>query len=711
MNLQLPFGVEIELLEHNGAFQGLGTIRANGETLRSGGRPMFVEIRTPRGDLMRDYRLSNTRELPDGGSVLEFSMNVESGGLMEWMVHEIRPRYNTSNWTSGPQSAPNTSLSLEIHPLQRQWGENSYVGFSYRYSYRSEAFPIYKITDRATWEIGGNCVGSEFWQRNCFVPSITRFQGEEDFYSSEWYIPDCANPSAFQFLPLQTELQGFSFSASPRGVLVTWPNEVAHVRSLFEKARGEGVLAHFHEHCGDLSGEFQTSPVEVLFCAGEMPRVEWFNAYEAARDCVHETLHNQLGMRRERVSTYGQIEEWTMPDLDYYGREGVPKLLDAGCETIYVANHFENNMNTWGVSNMCCTVDYKVAGSVGADKLRALCDQIHDGGARVEMWGNTSISTLTWIFAQRGGNSERIQFLPPEDSIMAHLKDSAAPFVRNASNALEADHYTPIFCVLNLRDPAVRDYWNRRWRDANQNVGLDGIFLDSSFNLSSDKFHWVQNAQPHSSEGATADQTHLLGNFRPQNEPPSAILSQYRAHLELMREMQEFGYRYCNEDLGVFGTHRHGPAVEMRLDCLPIWSECIAGFDPHAIERAGGEPDDVFFRGLAYRQMWAIHWNSPANQLSFNYHDASSPPSEGHLALFKAYNRVNDAMRERLILPDETGVLWSQNGSPRVLWTFADMERPSALQGELLDVLSGEILPTEQSHLARHRVYQLQVQA
>lgn len=68
------------------------------------------------------------------------------------------------------------------------------------------------------------------------------------------------------------------------------------------------------------------------------------------------------------------------------------------------------------------------------------------------MWGNTALSTLTWLFRQRSGREGGIRFLPEEDSIMAALEQAKEPFVRTPSNALEADHYAPVFAVLNLRD-------------------------------------------------------------------------------------------------------------------------------------------------------------------------------------------------------------------------------------------------------------------
>jgi hypothetical protein len=565
--------------------------------------------------------------------------------------------------------------------------------------------PIYKILDRGTWEIGGRAAGSEFWMRACFVPSIAKFTSPEEFYSTEWYLPDIANPNICQFLPFQTELQGFTFTASPKGVLVTWATEVAHVRSLFEKPRGADEIVHWHEHCGDLALELASAPVEVLFSPGKLDRVGLVNAYEDVREMVHATLHDAIGMRRERIAPYGQIEEWGDADLPRYTRLGVPKLLAAGMKTIGLANHFENNMNVWGVSNMCCTVDYKFAESVGVENVRALCEAARHGGARVEMWGNTSVSSLTHIFngIGRQGRAERIKFIPKEDSIMEAFEKTPAPWVRNPSGAIEADHYTPVFCVMNLRDPVVRDYWLKRWKEA-ADVGLGGIFLDSSFNLSSDKFHFQYDAQAGRRGGATADQVDLLGKVRPAKEPPHAILSQHRAHLNLMAEMQRIGYQYCSEDLGVFGIHRHGPGLDQRIGCLSIWQECIANFDVPTLRKLGADPDDVFFRGLAYRMMWTVYWNIPSDRLSFCYDGVRGDfdvPTPWHLAILKAFASVGDRMTgRRTILPKEVGVVY-ETDSGQVLWAFRAFSHDLGGKATVRDVVDGNEAEAEGSFKAR----------
>ncbi len=696
--------ISVELLQDHKQFLGMGSIRLGNFILRSGRRPMFVEIRNPSGIQLVDYTLTNCVETPVE-TRLQFKAHRQEGGLMEWMVHEIRSRYNTADWSEPSQPAEDTALELELRPVSREIGARRYSGFSYRYHYHSDSIPIYKLLDRGTWEIGGIALANEFWMRSCFVPSILKVQSADQFYSTEWYIPDCANPNVFQFLPLQTELQGFTFTAAKSGVLVTWAGEVSHVRSLFEKPRGETLLVHFHEHCGDLSHHFATAPMEVLWCPGERGRVQLANDFEAMHEFVRETLHTQIGMRQERVAPYGHIEEWGPADLERYRTVGLPKLQEAGMKTVFLANHFENNMNTWGVSNMCCSVDYKVAESVGEDKLRTFCEKARESEVTVEMWANTSISTLTPIFYNRNGSSERIKFLPRKDSIMEAINPETA-FVRNPSNAIEADHYTPVFAALNLRDESVRKYWLRRWRHAHDEIGLGGIFLDSSFNLSSDKFHYVQNTKA-GRGGATVDQTHLLGNLRPEDEPAQAILSQYHAHLSLIVEMQKMGYVYCNEDLGVFGINRQGPNVSMRLDNLFLWGNALAEFDPIALKQAGRNTDDVFFQGLAYRMIWSVHWNIAKDILSFNSGGVRVPedaPSAWHRSLFHAFNRVEHLMRNRTILPGEAGVIY-RCGDKQVLWAFADMPLPLESTVTICEVLSDKIWETHKLEAKRNHSY------
>lgn len=293
--------------------------------------------------------------------------------------------------------------------------------------------------------------------------------------------------------------------------------------------------------------------------------------------------------------------------------------------------------------------------------------------------------------------------------MMEVIERSHDPFVRNPSNAIDADHYTPVFAVLNQRDPVIRQYWLQRWQYAHDQIGIQGIFLDSSANLSSDKFHFIQR----SDNGLKNVNESSFGNYRPAQEPPSAILSQYRAHLELMTQMQKMGYRYCAEDIGVFGIHRSGPPTETTLNSLPLWVECFADFDVPAIEKAGAQPDDVFFRALAYRMIWYLYWDVKRDELSFNVGHIRGDydqPNEWHISLLKVFNQVNHLMHNREILSEEKGVVY-RTDDHLILWAFQNLEFQLPTKSLIVDVNTGKNMHSHILEAAKYHVYKVMPKA
>ena len=97
-SLALDNGIRIELLTRGREFLGIGRVSADGVALRSNRRPMFVEIRNPSGVELCEYEVTGEGS-GDAGLSLEFGMKAKQGGLMEWMVHEVRNRYNTADWS------------------------------------------------------------------------------------------------------------------------------------------------------------------------------------------------------------------------------------------------------------------------------------------------------------------------------------------------------------------------------------------------------------------------------------------------------------------------------------------------------------------------------------------------------------------------------------------------------------------------------------
>lgn len=689
--MNLSPDVCIEFLEDGPRFLGLGSIAIGGVPLRGSRRPMFVELRTPCGLELFDFQITR-RIATEGRLTLECSMQARSAGLQEWMVHAVRPRRVTRDWAE-PVWRPAATLCLHLRELTESFAGRTFRGFEYSYEYASDECPIYRLLDRSSWALGEALAGNTFWLRNSFSPSVLRFAEADEFYSTEWYLGNIANPNIFQFQPFQTNLESFTMLTSERGQLLTLARRVAHIRSLFEKPRGTDEILHWHEHCGDLTRRFSTTPVQVLFCDQPATPVDLINLHGAVRERVAEDLHREAGLRRERITTYGVIEEWTRPDLGDYAARILPRLLSAGVKCVFLPNQFQNNLNVWNVPNMCCTLDYLPPGPVEAAALRRFCDLAQAFGAVVQMWGSTALSTLALL-------------LPAKKGALAELIDHATdPFVRNPSGAIEADHYTPHFAVLNLRDPAVLAYWRACWREARDQLGLGGCFLDSSFNLTSDKFHFTHQPARRSAP-ATADQTDLLGHVRPAHEPPPAILSMYRAHLDLVAWLQGCGYHYCGEDVGVFGLHRGGPNLVRRLPHLFLWSDCYLDFDRAAVLEAGFLPDDIFFRGLAYRLMWILYWNFTRQTLSWAQR-AGSPeddPTPGQVALLRAFHEVEAAMLHRTVLTDERGVLY-ESERRHVLWTFTAFSHPLPPEVSVREILTGRTPAGATLLTGRNQVY------
>jgi hypothetical protein len=685
MFLPLLNGFEFEFISSGDLFLGIGAIKIKNLPLRSGKMPMFAEIHTPDAIRLVNHKIEN-KTISETGIDLDFSVQKIPGDTMEWMLHTVRNRRNMSGWNREPENAPDTRLTMRIRPAERKIGDLNVTGFSYQYIYKSDSLPVYKITDRASWEIDGSATGNELWMRNGVVDSIVAFSNPGDFYSTEWYMPGEANPNIFQFHPWQTQLQGFSFTSAKQGTLITWATEVAHIRSLFEKWRNYNEIMHFHEHCNDLGSEFTTSPVEVLWIPGELDRVGRANLYNDLREMVHEELHRQIGMKRERITTYGIIEEWEEPDFEKYTKLVLPKLLEAGVKKIFIPNQCQNDMNTWGLSNFCCNVDYKISDTVGEEKLADFCKVAKAGDAKVEMWANTAISTTTERFMHPEGREKGIRFLPYQGSIMQAIDKAEAPFIRNPSNAIEADHYSPRFCALNLRDKDIRSYWMKQWKYLHDKIGLEGIFLDSSFNMTSDKFHHMQYDRSKDRQRVKGNNNNFSISYRPEHEPPASILTQYHVHLQCVVEMQQMGYEYCAEDMGVFGINRTGPDLVNRISSLPIWADCYCDFNEYAVKRAGYEPLDIFFKGLAYRMMWKLNWNLKRDRLELGIKDPRA------FQMIKVYNEVTDFMISRKILEHENGVVYTHNQC-KILWAFNDFDAEAISVSQIKDILTGKEVP------------------
>ncbi|MCG9894740.1 MAG: hypothetical protein MH204_04635 [Fimbriimonadaceae bacterium] len=666
----------IELRSRDGGPVGLGGIEIAGLPMRDATRPICAEIRTPDGLRFVPHRVRAVETVADS-TVIRLEVQAVADGPMEYMLHTVRARHRTGDWSQPPSVSEETELRLELKPITRSFGSRTFQGFAYRWVWSSPDHPIYRILDLATWEPGGDALDCEFWLRNATSPSIWRPESAETYLSTEWHLPGIHQPNIFQYLPYQTQLCGFTLTHSARGVLLNQTVEPGHIRSLFEKERGSRLLVHRHEHCGDLAHDFSTHWMEVLWCPEPVAdEVDRYNLWESIREALWSDLNQKVGLEPVPVSAYAVMEEWGLPDVDRYIEEGLPKVLEFGAKTIMIPSWEFNNMNTWGASNMCCVVDWNISDHVGEDRFKTFCSIARDAGARIEMWANTALSGLQFCLDLSDENepSPRITPLARKGRVWEKVREAKHPWVRNPAGHIEADHYAPVFCQVNMRDPIMFDHWQSAWKRYHDEFGLGGFFLDSSFNMSCDKFSFLQCAQPDAAgpKGATIDQLRVPGSDRPDPEPPAAIESQYFAYLKMLVEMQRNGLQVCTEDVGAFGIGRSGPGILARLASLPMWLDTICVFDAELLKEDGHDPEEVFFRGLAYRVMWFLYWCPQENVLSWRQDRPNDPahlPTSEQSALFQAYSRAWHHFGTRTIHEGERAVEYRRDGR-RLIFTL-----------------------------------------
>lgn len=685
---------------------GLGAVYFGDIELRNADHLLTPRVESPCGLRFVPVGILDTIRHDDGTVEIEFDLRCDATGPVDWMIHETRALRNLDAYYSN-ESARSARLWLRLKPIERTVARHRFLGFSYQYRYESPDTAIYQILDQGTWEVGGRATGNQIWMRQTFDEPIKELDSPQAVYTTERILPAARNHHMMQFIPLQTELQGFTFTVAEAGVLATWSPEVSHIRSLIESREGDDRIYHHHEHCGDLAKQFETSPMEVLFLPLTDSDLDIANIYIDMQEQVSDSLHRAAGMRRERISSMGWVEEWTGTDLDVYRETALPAFAEAGVKWFRLANLFENNQASYGLSNFCCTVDLYIADTIGEDAVARFTEAARDQGIQVEMWGNTALSTLNSLFYTFDNPSDAIRFpRQRNDSAAAALENVPDAFVRNPTGCVEADHYAPRFACLNLRSGPVCAWWLRRWGEGHDRLGLKGIFLDSSFNLSSDKFHWDANPNAISDSRVTTleDEEDLSPSLL--GEP--MVLSQYHAHLALMGRMQQAGYRYTCEDHGVFGVHNHGLRASFAPEALYLWADCYGKFDGPELREKGFDPKEIFFRGLSHRVMWLLYWDPAEKVISFRKSgitDSLDKPNSWQLACLRAFDRVEDRMRSRrTILPDNRGVFYSDE-TGTVIWSHAPQTLTCEHVFSLSALLSDDAEATEQHELSAYEIY------
>jgi hypothetical protein len=648
--LRFANGISVEILKREGGFGGLGQVKLRRRKLRCDELPVMPLIRTPDGYEVSRLQLQGM-ERGEEALTIELTPHVRWSGRMEWVCADGEDRWNVASWEQPAERDRGGLVRLSLRAVEREIGGIPFVGFSYAYKFRSRKYRIYRIHDRATWELGGWATANSFWMRHPFGHPQKTVQNKGDSFTTAWRGGEHDDVQIQQFLPLFSVLQGFTFQFDRHTLLVTAFEKPFHCRSLFQKGAGENYIVHWHQLCGDLSGCLEFPALQVL-CAvglGEGP-AERADQYCAVREELHRQYADESGLMREAAVVSSQLEpaaERCLETLEH----GVDELARAGCKRLYVPGLMVN----LGPGRDASAKARREA----RRRVEGFVEHAHNRGTEVAV--SLADCCARWLVEEG---------LPDGD-------EEAEPVPGGRELVARA-----------LRDGRAGRLLTDHLRRLKRSPGVDALFADGLLDRLANEFGWAGD------EAASG-----------RDAPP--IVSLHGARERLVASLQKMGYRCPLAGAGGLA----GPALRLDYEMLRgrefMFRDCVVEFPTADVLAADDELLEAYLRGYAHRLSYAALFEA-GRSAGGRLADWWEPELA---AVNKAFQAVREHMECSRLLPGDRGVLWSgPDPDVRVLWCFRRFKWPAGPEAEVFDIMASEPVELQEGEFApeRLRVYLVQ---
>jgi hypothetical protein len=657
-------GICLDVLKRGNLYAGLGEVSLRRRKLRSGAVPIMPLIRTPDG-----YEVSRLQihDVERGRESLTFTLNpcVTCCGNMEWVCYDGEDRWNVGPWEHPPERDRGGSVRIVLSAVTRTLGGLDFAGFSYAVKFRSRRYRIYRIHDRATWELGGSVTGNTFWMQGPFNEPQKTFHNRNDEFTTAWRCPAEGGPALLQqFLPFFTVLQGFTFQFDPQHLLVSAFEAPCHCRSLFQKDAGQNHLVHWHQLCTDLSGSVEFPALQVL-CAenpGGAP-ARLADCYCDIREELHRAYTEQCGLVREAAVAGSSLLIGERPGAESL-RRGVDELARAGCQRVYAP----------GLLGQLAPAEGWTSAELQEARRRAgrVVEHAHSRGMEVAL----SLSDCCHPWVQEAA------------------REAGAPV---ASGDLAPEAVGPVSPARALRDAIGRQALLAHLKGVRRSLGVDGVFSDGLLEEIAGEFDW---GLPEPAGVLPAGGTVPTGSAGRVGE----IRSLAEARLALTVALQQLRFRCPAVGVGSIHGPYSGPSA---VGCEFMFRD-RALMLPHAEAARGGlDPHAAYFRGCANRLCYVTTYDAekgPPQELAEWW-------KEGLPAVNKAYHAVREYMERSRQLPEDRGVLWSgPDPDVSVLWCYRRFEWPVGPPADIFDVIAARRVDLAQGTFSPQpwRVYVVQ---
>ena len=645
---------KFEILAENDLFIGLGKIRIGNTLVRSGRLPLRPYTQTFTGLELDALRLLGIDEKPGEIRVkLEARFSPLPVKLMR--DHSFDPIHETGDWDK-PVAAGSGQLDIVLRPAADSFNGTGFRGFSYCYDYRSENVPLFYILDKASWELDGDVLGATAYsQSSCSAPVATF--AKDTAWTTEgvlWFLAEQANenPVMTHNLPRWASHGSFDFQFKGGTTLIGVFERVDLIRSIICRDAGKPELKTFDKHIFDQALSYRTAAKSIMINSDAKTVVGQQNLWTWVYDEVDRRARAEFGIKDEPVIPALGQNFWDNFMVDSYYKDLLPAASAIGIRWIFVDNLKKSCMTeraplpgvfNW---NMCCNHEYEISDRLGGVKrVKDFTDICRRNNVQVMEWTNNDQALSSPINAAE--RDDKGWFVRLED---CRLKYGGA--------------YAGVFSVLDMAEPAARQYFVDSHIKVKEQTGIDALFFDSFYNL----------------------------GFMPINYRYRRPRTMWRGLLQAFRELQEAGCNMAIESFGPFGLPQHGHPSSYCMDTVFACYRVGLGNDYTTVPTTNpmfkGTPDSptADFFCLAHKAgLASMYLFKDGRRIDEIWTDSQ----KRQLAV---YHQVLHDLCTRYLQDDGKSVVWhNADGSKATVWNFVD--RDAALPGTVVDLTDGKDLP------------------
>jgi hypothetical protein len=624
--------VEIELVSRGEAFLGIGRVSVGNRVLRDGTLPIRPFTATHDGIEFDDYVLLDV-EQTGTRAVLRTKALGYGAAVPALQDHSLDPVWSIRPWDR--RVLAEAVMTWIIDAETREIGGRTWTGLAYQFQWSGPE--IYYITDRATWELGGDAVGVTLLRQQMGGDPVVTL-APDTRYSTAGNIRFPLNPVMTHDCPRWASEQGFDYQYKGADALIGFFDACGLVRTIVTRDPGDAGIRHFDKQIFDQTGEAATIR-KFIGTASVGDDTDHLNAWTAVFDADQDHVLGQFGMTRTYARTTLCHNFWNKFTCDSYLVDLIPAATALGFQQVFIDPFWENDMTKTKVGvlpkyaggNMCCPHEYEVAEiQGGVPGFKRVAEIARGGGVELISWigshqSQVSPYLISHVAEVIKGPDGRHYYGSGYDAIYG--MDLASPF-------------GPMF-----RDAAIR---------AHEATTVSGFLYDSFYN-----FGWMP-VNFHTPDPADPTNAHK-GTLKAH--------TQWRQCAEILAAWQQAGMHMLIESLGPWGQPQHGVQGNFRAAGGALAYQCAVNIGYSVIpspDTAAGEAvgPEFYFRLLSHKAPSTLGLWVDGQRI-----DTVASPLIRTTNL--AYRSVLPGMHTRTLLHDDAGALWHDRaGIARAFYSY-----------------------------------------